>query len=46
MKMENGKLKQSGEWRVKSGAIPSTFGRGWNFLARNELRNSGEGFMS
>jgi len=31
------------EGKSSSGAIPSTYGRGLNFLARNELRNSGEG---
>jgi len=46
-KMENLIRVESGEWRVELNglaSIPSTFGRGWNFLARNELRNSGEGF--
>jgi len=30
--------------KIQNGEIPSTSGRGLNFLARNELRNSGEGF--
>ena len=31
---------------TSSADIPSPFGRGWNPLARNELRDSGEGFIN
>jgi len=42
------KLKEmeNGKWKMKNGTSPSTSGRGLNFLARNELRNSGEGRIS